>query len=105
MTNPIKRLFQILKEIVLFPIAFLQARRAMQDIERFRRLPKNPAARRKLLAEMGIPEEMFPLFMPITPQTMNDKLIQEVDLNYLEDVEDEWDEEDEAEETDNDFND
>lgn len=95
MTNPIKRFFQILKAIVLFPLSLLQMRRAYQDIEKLRRLPKDPEKMRKLLAEMGLEDEMMdemmPFFVPMIPQQSRNQEIIEVDLSYLEEDEDEDD--------------
>ena len=89
MTNPIRRFFQIIKEIVLFPISFLQIKRAYQDMEKLRRLPENPEERRKLLRKLGIEDEMMPFFDPMMgPQFRLDRE-QEVDLSYLEGEDDE----------------
>ncbi|NVM30446.1 MAG: hypothetical protein HWN65_16505 [Candidatus Helarchaeota archaeon] len=91
MTNPIKRFFQILKAIVLFPLSFLQMRRAYQDIEKLRRLPKDPEKMRKLLAEMGLEDEMMPFFVPMMPQQSRNQEMIEVDLSYLEDKDEDED--------------
>ncbi len=89
MTNPIKRFFQILKEIVLFPLSFLQIRRAYQDMEKLRSIPDDPEERRKLLKKLGIDDEMMPFFEPMmSPQFQNEQM-QEVDMSYLEDVDEE----------------
>lgn len=85
MTNPIKRFFQILKDIVLMPIRFLQMRRSFQDIES--QLPKDPKARRKLLAEMGLLDELGPRFDPVLSQQRRRHPLDEVDLSYLDEEE------------------
>lgn len=84
MTNPIKRFFQIIKEIVLFPISFLQVRRAYQEMEKIRRLPKDPNERRKFLRKMGLDEEMFQFFETDISQQYHDARKNVVDLSYLE---------------------
>jgi len=93
MTNPLKRFFQILKDIVLLPIRFLQMRRSFQDIESLRQLPKDPRARRKLLAEMGL-DEMGPMFDPVLSQQRRRHPMNEVDLSYLDGEEEEGEEND-----------
>ena len=93
MTNPIKRFFQILKEIVLFPVRILQMRRSYQDLENLRQLPRDPEERRKILAKMGLIDEMGPMFDPLLYQQRRGRPLYEVDLSYLDEEEDEVDEE------------
>jgi hypothetical protein len=87
MTNPIKKFFQILKSIVLFPISFLQARKAYQDMDKMSRLPMDPEKRRKLLAEMGLDDEMIDFFNPLLQQHSQNQKLEEVDLTYLDEEE------------------
>jgi len=89
MTNPIKRFFQILKDIILMPIRFLQMRRSLQDIESLRQLPRDPKERRKLLAKMGMLDEMGPMFDPVLSHQRSHHPLNEVDLSYLEGEEEE----------------
>ena len=89
MTNPIKRFFQIIKAIVLFPVSFLQMRKAYQDIEKLRRLPEDPEEVKKLLAEMGLEDEMMPFFNPMISPQFPKQQMNEVDLSYLEGEEEE----------------
>ncbi|MHA1277968.1 MAG: hypothetical protein ACTSQI_11830 [Candidatus Helarchaeota archaeon] len=94
MTNPIKRFFQIIKELVFFPISFLQARRAYQEMEKVLRLSDDPEAQKKLLAKMGLTDEIEALIDPIMYQKMRTEMIHEVDLSYLDEDEEDEEEED-----------
>jgi hypothetical protein len=95
LTNPIKRFFQILKDIVLLPIRFLQMRRSLQEVESLRQLPRDPKERRKLFAKMGMLDEMGPMFDPVLYQQRRRHPLNEVDLSYLEEEEEEGEENDE----------
>lgn len=88
MTNPIKRFFQIFKEIVLFPLSFLQIRKAYQEMEKLQRLPEDPEERRKFLKKLGIEDEMMPFFDPMMSPQVRFEQAGEVDLSYLEDEND-----------------
>ena len=81
--------FQIIKAIVLFPVSFLQMRKAYQDIEKLRRLPEDPEEVRKLLAEMGLEDEMMTIFNPMMSPQFPMQQMREVDLSYLEGEEEE----------------
>jgi len=96
MTNPIKRFFQILKDMVLFPMRMLQVRRSYQDLEKIRQLPKNPEERMKILAKMGLIDDMSPMIDPFLYQQRKERPLYEVDLSYLDEEEeiDEGDQED-----------
>ena len=87
MTNPIKRFFQILKSLVLFPISFLQVRRAYQEMEKIQKLSEDPEKLRKVFAKMGLEDEMTGLYNPILPPNFNKKPMTEVDLMYLDEEE------------------
>ncbi len=89
MTNPIKRFFQIIKELVLFPISFLQARKAYQQMDKILRYSDDPEKQRKLLEKMGLADEMLPLMNQMMYQEISNEMIHEVDLSYLDDIEDE----------------
>ena len=92
MTNPIKRFFQIIKELVLFPISFLQARKAYQQMDKILRLSDDPEKQRKLLEKMGLADEMLPLMNQMMYEEISNEMIHEVDLSYLDDLEGEEDE-------------
>ncbi|NVM54268.1 MAG: hypothetical protein HWN66_11250 [Candidatus Helarchaeota archaeon] len=96
MTNPIKRFFQIIKAIVLLPVSFLQMRRGLQEIEKLRELPEDPEELRKLLAKMGVEDEMIPFFNPIMPQQVPNSKVTEVDLSYLDTLDEEEEEEEDS---------
>ena len=87
MTNPIKRFFEILKEIVLFPIRILQVRRSYQDLEKLRQLPRDPEERMKMLEKMGLLDEMGPMLDPLLYQQRRRHPTNEVDLSYLDEEE------------------
>ena len=89
MTNPIKKFLQLVKSLVLFPLNFLLNRR----VEKIRNVSYDPKARKKLLAELGLSEEMFPLFNPRSQQRMPGEKLEEVDLFYLDEAEGEENEE------------
>jgi hypothetical protein len=89
MTNPIKKFFQLLKSIILFPISFLQARKAYQDMNKIRRLSMDPKQRQKLLTEMGLDDEMMAFFNPFMQGHPRNQKLEEVDLTYLDEEEDE----------------
>ncbi len=93
MTNPIKRFFQILKSIVLFPISFIKMKRTYQNIERLGRLPKDPEEIRRVFAELGIKDEILPSLIPGMPQEFINKQMNAVDLSYLEEEGEEDDDE------------
>ena len=95
MTNPIKRFFQIIKAILLFPISFLQMRKTYQDIEKFRKLPQDPEEIKKLLAEMGLENEMMPFFNPMMSPQFPDQQMNKVDLSYLDENEEDENEDEE----------
>jgi hypothetical protein len=76
------------------PIRFLQMRRSFQEIESLQQLPRDPKERRKLLARMGILDEMGPMFDPVLYQQRRRHPLNEVDLSYLEDEEEEGEESD-----------
>ena len=94
MTNPIKKFFQIIKAIVLFPVSFLQVRRAYQEMEKLERLSDDPEKLRKALAKMGIEEDMIGFFDPMMQQQFNEQQMSVVDLSYLGDEEEDLEEED-----------
>jgi len=85
--NPIKKFFQLLKSIILFPISFLQARKAYQDMDKIRRLSMDPRQRQKLLAEMGLDDEMMAFFNPLMQGHLPNQKVEEVDLAYLDEEE------------------
>ncbi|MHA1266202.1 MAG: hypothetical protein ACTSRS_13295 [Candidatus Helarchaeota archaeon] len=89
MTNPIKRFFEVLKAIILFPISFLQMRRAYQELGKMRKLPKNPEELQKFLRKMGLEDEFLPLFNPAVLPSDTQNQMNIVDLSYLDDLEEE----------------
>lgn len=97
MTNPIKRFFEIIKTIVLFPISFLQMRRTYQEFGRMQRLPRDPEDIKRLLKEMGLEEEMMPLFTPLMPphRSIPHSQTNLVDVSYMDDMEEDNQEENE----------
>ena len=98
MTNPIKRFFQLIKAIVLFPVSFLQVRRAYQELEKLEKISDDPEKLKKALAKMGVEEEMMPFFESMIQQEIYNQPMTEVDLSYLE-------EEDEGEDDDDTYDD
>jgi hypothetical protein len=86
MTNPIKRFFEIIKAIVLFPISFLQMRRAYQELGKMRSLPEDPEEMRKFLKKMGLEDDMVPLLTPFSTLTDHTQPENIVDLDYLDDL-------------------
>lgn len=70
-------------------------RRSLQEVESLRQLPKDPKERRKLLARMGLLDEMSPMFDPVLSPQRTHRPLNEVDLSYLDGEEEEGEETDE----------
>jgi hypothetical protein len=69
-------------------------RRAYQDFDSLRRLPEDPEERMKILAKMGLIDEMGPMIDPLFYQQRRGNPLYEVDLSYLDEEEENLDEED-----------